>query len=134
MADVPPRLSCLCPAQSLMMLRELEDVEVVAPDEACFECEVSVPVLKSPIWSLNGEALQPSSRVRMEKMGTVHRLTLRQTSADMSGTVEFTSGKAKSRAQLQVLSTFKQTLLLHPKNPAVIRCTFKQSMLAQEIT
>uniref|UniRef100_A0A3B3DV51 Obscurin-like protein 1 n=1 Tax=Oryzias melastigma TaxID=30732 RepID=A0A3B3DV51_ORYME len=89
--------------QSLMMLRELEDVEVVAPDEACFECEVSVPVLKSPIWSLNGEALQPSSRVRMEKMGTVHRLTLRQTSADMSGTVEFTSGKAKSRAQLQVL-------------------------------
>ncbi|KAF6738677.1 Obscurin [Oryzias melastigma] len=92
-------------AQSLMMLRELEDVEVVAPDEACFECEVSVPVLKSPIWSLNGEALQPSSRVRMEKMGTVHRLTLRQTSADMSGTVEFTSGKAKSRAQLQVLSS-----------------------------
>lgn len=86
------------------MVRELKDVEVTAPEEACFECEVSVPVLKAPVWSLNGEPLQPSSRVLLEKMGTVHRLTLRQTSPDMNGAVEFTSGKAKSRAQLQVLS------------------------------
>ncbi|XP_067459173.1 obscurin-like protein 1 isoform X12 [Thunnus thynnus] len=91
-------------AQSLLMVRDLKDVEVVAPDEACFECEVSVPVLKSPVWSLKGEPLQPSSRVLLEKMGTVHRLTLRQTSPDMSGVVEFTSGKAKSTAQLRVLS------------------------------
>uniref|UniRef100_A0A3P8S5Q9 Obscurin-like protein 1 n=1 Tax=Amphiprion percula TaxID=161767 RepID=A0A3P8S5Q9_AMPPE len=90
-------------AQSLLMVSELNDVEVVAPDEACFECEVSVPVLKSPIWSLNGEPLQPSSRVRLEKMGTVHKLTLRQTSPDMSGVVEFTFGKTKSRAQLRVV-------------------------------
>ncbi|KAM9710746.1 obscurin isoform 2-T2 [Menidia menidia] len=91
-------------AQSLLMVRELRDVEVLAPDEACFECEVSVPVLKSPVWSLNGDPLQPSSRVRLERMGTVHRLTLRQTSPDMSGVVEFTSGKAKSTAQLRVVS------------------------------
>ncbi|XP_042281917.1 obscurin-like protein 1 isoform X3 [Thunnus maccoyii] len=91
-------------AQSLLMVRDLKDVEVLAPDEACFECEVSVPVLKSPVWSLKGEPLQPSSHVRLEKMGTVHRLTLRQTSPDMSGVVEFTSGKAKSTAQLRVLS------------------------------
>ncbi|XP_075958920.1 obscurin-like protein 1 [Anarhichas minor] len=91
-------------AQSPLMVRELRDVEVVAPDEACFECEVSVPVLKAPVWSLNREPLQPSSRVLLEKMGTVHRLTLRQTSPDMSGEVEFTSGKAKSRAQLRVRS------------------------------
>nr|XP_046260549.1 obscurin-like isoform X4 [Scatophagus argus] len=91
-------------AQSLLMVRELKDVEIMAPDEACFECEVSVPVLKAPVWSLNGEPLQSSSRVRLEKMGTVHRLTLRQTSQDMSGVVEFSSGKVKSRAQLRVLS------------------------------
>ncbi|KAM9347673.1 obscurin-like protein 1 [Symphorus nematophorus] len=90
-------------AQTVLMVRELKDVEVMAPDEACFECEVSVPV-KAPVWSLNGEPLQSSSQVLLEKMGTVHRLTLRQTSLDMSGAVEFTSGKAKSRAQLQVLS------------------------------
>uniref|UniRef100_A0A3Q1FD51 Obscurin-like protein 1 n=1 Tax=Acanthochromis polyacanthus TaxID=80966 RepID=A0A3Q1FD51_9TELE len=88
-------------AQSLLIIRELKDVEVMAPDEACFECEISVPVLKSPIWSLNGEALQPSSRVRLEKMGTVYKLTLRQTSPDMGGVVEFTFGKTKSRAQLR---------------------------------
>ncbi|XP_041663267.1 obscurin-like isoform X16 [Cheilinus undulatus] len=91
-------------AQSLQMVRELSDVEVVAPEEACFECEVSVPVLKAPVWTLNGETLQASSRVRLEKMGTIHRLTLRQTSPDMSGEVEFTYGKAKSKAQLRVLS------------------------------
>ncbi|XP_074550831.1 obscurin-like protein 1 [Halichoeres trimaculatus] len=90
-------------AQSVQVVRELKDVEVMAPDEACFECEVSVPVLKAPVWSLNGEPLQASSRVLLEKMGTVHRLTLRQTYPDMSGEVEFSFGKAKSRAHLRVL-------------------------------
>lgn len=96
----------LCPdlAQSLSMVKELKDVEVTAPDEACFECEVSVPVPKTPVWSLNGEPLQSNSQVRIEKMGTVHRLTLRQTSEDMTGVVEFTCSKAKSSAHLRVLS------------------------------
>lgn len=75
---------------------------VRAPDEACFECEVSLPVVKSVVWSLNGEPLQPSSQVSLERMGAVHRLTLRHTSLNMSGQVEFTSGQATSRAQLQV--------------------------------
>lgn len=104
-------LSCSLPAQSLLMVRELKDVEVTAPDEACFECEVSVLVLKSPMWNLNGEPLQSSSRVLLEKMGTVHRLTLRQTSPDMSGLVEFTSGKAKSRAELRVKSKLRKLFL-----------------------
>ncbi|MEQ2165134.1 hypothetical protein GOODEAATRI_013963 [Goodea atripinnis] len=47
--------------------------------------------------------LTPSSCIRLEKMGTVHRLTLRQTTPDMSGVVEFASGKAKSQAQLRVV-------------------------------
>uniref|UniRef100_A0A3P9CGZ9 Obscurin-like protein 1 n=1 Tax=Maylandia zebra TaxID=106582 RepID=A0A3P9CGZ9_9CICH len=89
--------------QSLLMVRELKDVEVMAPDEACFECEVSAPVFKSPVWTLNGEPLQPSSRVRLEKMGTVHRLTLRQTSLELNGVVEFTAGKTKSKAQLRIV-------------------------------
>ncbi|XP_035995523.1 obscurin-like protein 1 isoform X19 [Fundulus heteroclitus] len=90
-------------AQSPLMVRELKDVEVSAHGEACFECEVSVPVLRSPAWSLNGEPLQPSSRVLLEKMGTVHRLRLRQATPDMSGVVEFSSGKARSQAQLRVV-------------------------------
>ncbi|XP_024864921.1 obscurin isoform X10 [Kryptolebias marmoratus] len=91
-------------AQSVLMVRELQDVEVVAPDDACFECEVSDLVLRSPVWSLNGDALQSGPQVCLEKMGTVHRLTLRQTDPDMSGVVEFTSGNANSRAQLRVVS------------------------------
>ncbi|XP_035029697.2 obscurin-like protein 1 isoform X9 [Hippoglossus stenolepis] len=90
--------------QSMLMVRELRDVEVVAPDDATFECEVSNLVAEAPEWSLKGEPLQPSSLVHVEKMGSVHRLTLSQTSPDMSGEVEFTSGRAKSGAQLRVLS------------------------------
>lgn len=86
------------------MVRELEDVEVSAPDSACFECELSAPVCISPVWSLNGEALQPSSEVLVEKMGAVHRLTLTHTSADKAGEVEFTCGRARCKAQLRVQS------------------------------
>uniref|UniRef100_H3CTZ3 Ig-like domain-containing protein n=1 Tax=Tetraodon nigroviridis TaxID=99883 RepID=H3CTZ3_TETNG len=91
-------------AQILSVVRELEDVEVTAPSEACFECEVSAPVVRAPVWSLNGECLQSSSCIRVEKTGAVHRLVLKQTSVDMNGEIEFTCGNAKSKAQLQVLS------------------------------
>ncbi|KAK5921290.1 hypothetical protein CgunFtcFv8_025006 [Champsocephalus gunnari] len=91
-------------AQQQLLVRELQDVEVKTPGEACFECEVSVPVLKAPHWTLNGEPLLPSAQVLLEQMGTVHRLTLRHTSPSMGGEVEFTSGRAKSRAQLRVIS------------------------------
>ncbi|KAM8855612.1 obscurin isoform 4-T4 [Spinachia spinachia] len=91
-------------AQSLSLVRELKDVEVTAPEQARFECELSGTVLQAPAWSLNGEPLRPGSRVLLERMGTVHRLTLTQTSPDMGGEVEFASGQAKSRAQLRLRS------------------------------
>lgn len=99
-----PCLLCLNSGQILSVIRELEDVEVTAPDEAHFECEVSAPVVRAPVWSLNGECLQHSSCIRVEKMGAVHRLILKQTSVGMNGEIEFTCGNAKSKAQLQVLS------------------------------
>lgn len=95
-------LFVLASAQPILMVHELQDAEVSAPEEACFMCEVSVPVLKSPIWTLNGEILKPGPRVLLEKMGTVHKLTLKHTSVDMNGVVVFDSGKAKSTANLHV--------------------------------
>ena len=88
--------------QSILLVRELEDVEVTAPDQACFECELSMPLLKTPVWTLDGETLQNSSEVRLETQGAVHKLTFKKTSEDMSGEVRFTVGKAKSCAQLTV--------------------------------
>ncbi|XP_078147331.1 obscurin-like protein 1a [Centroberyx gerrardi] len=89
-------------AQALLMVRELEDVEVTEPEPACFQCEVSVDISKPPVWTLNGETLQPGPSVRLENHGTVHKLTLKHTDVDMSGTVKFTTGKAKSSATLSV--------------------------------
>ncbi|XP_076159377.1 obscurin-like protein 1a [Alosa pseudoharengus] len=88
--------------QSILLVRELEDVEVTAPDQACFECELSMPLLKAPVWSLNGETLQNSPEVRLETQGSVHKLIFKKTSVDMCGTVRFTIGKAKTCAQLIV--------------------------------
>ncbi|XP_073701466.1 obscurin-like protein 1 [Garra rufa] len=91
-------------AQTILMVRELQDVNITAPADACFECEVSLPVAKAPTWTLNGETLHPGPKVVVEKMGTVHKLTLKQTSEDMSGTVCFIIGRAKSTAHLQIKS------------------------------
>ncbi|XP_016305526.1 obscurin-like protein 1 [Sinocyclocheilus anshuiensis] len=91
-------------ALSVLMVRELQDVDVTAPADACFECEVSLPVAKAPTWTLNGETLHPGPKVVVEKMGTIHRLILKQTSEDMSGTVCFITGRVKSTAHLQVIS------------------------------
>lgn len=92
----------LASAQPILMVQELQDMEVLAPKEVCFICEVSAPVVKTPIWTLNGEVLKPGPRVLQEKMGTVHKLTLKCTSEDMNGVVVFDSGKAKSTANLHV--------------------------------
>ncbi|KAK2917478.1 obscurin-like protein 1a [Channa argus] len=89
-------------AQALVMVRELEDVQVREPEPAPFQCEVSVAINKPPIWTLNGETLQPGPSVQMETRGTVHKLTLKNTSMDMCGTVKFTMGKARSSAKLSV--------------------------------
>lgn len=96
---------CIETAQSIQIVRDLQDVDVIAPADACFACEVSLPAAKAPTWTLNGQTLHPGPKVVMEKMGTVHRLTLKQTSEDMSGTLCFISGKAKSTSHLCVRST-----------------------------
>ncbi|KAF4112061.1 hypothetical protein G5714_006856 [Onychostoma macrolepis] len=90
-------------AQSILVVKDIEDVEVRAPEMVCFQCEVSVTLIKPPIWTLNGETLQSGSDVRIENQGTVHKLTFKKTSSDMSGTVRFTTGKAKTSAKLTVL-------------------------------
>uniref|UniRef100_W5L213 Obscurin-like protein 1 n=1 Tax=Astyanax mexicanus TaxID=7994 RepID=W5L213_ASTMX len=88
--------------QSIKFVRELEDVEVSAPEEARFQCEVSVPLMKPPVWTLNSETLQQSPDIRLESRGNVYTLTLKSTSVEMSGTVQVTVGKAKSCAALRV--------------------------------
>lgn len=85
------------------MISELEDVEVIESEPASFQCEVSVAINKPPVWTLNGETLQSGPSVRLENHGTVHKLTLKNTSVDMSGVVKFTMGKAKSSATLSVV-------------------------------
>uniref|UniRef100_A0A3B5MSE5 Obscurin like cytoskeletal adaptor 1a n=1 Tax=Xiphophorus couchianus TaxID=32473 RepID=A0A3B5MSE5_9TELE len=89
--------------KALVMVKELENVQVTEPESASFQCEVSVDINKPPVWTLNGVTLRSCPAVRLEDHGTVHKLTLRDTSVDMSGTVKFTLGKAKSSATFTVI-------------------------------
>ncbi|XP_068805664.1 obscurin-like protein 1 [Struthio camelus] len=92
----------LVEAEGIQVLRGLRSVEVVAPAEARFECEVSGTLAWAPQWSLNGEVLRAGAHVRMESQGRVHRLTLCRTAAGMSGVVKVSLGQARSKAQLTV--------------------------------
>ncbi|KTF80444.1 hypothetical protein cypCar_00024285, partial [Cyprinus carpio] len=88
-------------AQTIQVVEDIEDVEVKAPETDCFQCEVSVTLIKPPIWTLNGETLQSGPSVRIENQGTVHILTFKKkkkTSSDMSRTDKFTTGTAKTVA------------------------------------
>ncbi|XP_028810796.1 obscurin-like protein 1a isoform X2 [Denticeps clupeoides] len=91
-------------AQSILLVRDLEDVAVQAPGQACFECELSVPFMKPPVWLLNGETLLSGPNIHLDSHGTIHKLIFRQTSVEMSGMVQFTSGKVKSSAHLNIVN------------------------------
>ncbi|XP_060117593.1 obscurin-like protein 1 [Heteronotia binoei] len=92
----------LVEAEGIQVVRALRNVEVVAPSEAHFECEISGPGSCTPQWSLNGEELRPSSQVQMESVGYIHRLRLCRTTPGMSGMVKVTVGSARSKARLTV--------------------------------
>lgn len=86
-----------------MLVKELEDIEVCSPEPARFQCEVSVPLMKPPVWNLNGQALQQGDDICVLNKGNIYSLILKTTSSEMSGIVKFTTGKAKSTARLTVL-------------------------------
>nr|DBA19681.1 TPA: hypothetical protein GDO54_015481 [Pyxicephalus adspersus] len=88
---------------AIQLLRNLRDVKVTAPNDACFECEVSIPLPRPPQWSLNGVLLHNGGDVVIESRGNRHRLVLKDTHPGLSGTVRFTAGKTRSEARLTVL-------------------------------
>ncbi|XP_076994026.1 obscurin-like isoform X3 [Tamandua tetradactyla] len=117
--------------QSISIVRGLQDVTVMEPAPAWFECETSIPSVRPPKWLLGTAVLQAGADVGLEQEGAVHRLALRRTRSSMTGPVHFTIGKARSTAQL-VVSDLPVVLTrpLEPKSgrelqSVILSCDFK---------
>ncbi|KAL7829001.1 hypothetical protein SRHO_G00326350 [Serrasalmus rhombeus] len=88
--------------QAISIVRGLSSVEVTEPKEARFRVETGIKAERAPKWTLNGELLTSSPEVKIEREGTSHRLIFSSTDSSMCGTVQFSSGKSKSTAELTV--------------------------------
>ncbi|KAK7798725.1 hypothetical protein U0070_000242 [Myodes glareolus] len=100
--DVKTSAQFFVEEQSITIVRGLQDVTVMEPAPAWFECETSIPSVRPPKWLLGKTVLQAGGNVGLEQDGTVHRLTLHKTCSTMTGPVHFTIGKSRSTAQLVV--------------------------------
>ncbi|EPQ06904.1 Obscurin [Myotis brandtii] len=129
--DVKTSAQFFVEEQSITIVRGLQDVTVMEPAPAWFECETSIPSVRPPKWLLGKTPLQAGKDVGVEQEGTVHRLTLRRTCSTMTGPVHFTIGKSRTTAQLVVSDI--PVVLTRPLEPkagrelqsVVLSCDFK---------
>lgn len=88
--------------QAISIVREMSSVVVMEPEPALFQVETSLKSGRPPRWTLNGEVLEASATVDIDRKGTVHSLCFTSTDSSMSGPVLFVAGKSRSTAQLTV--------------------------------
>lgn len=88
--------------QAISIVRGMSSVEVMEPEPALFQVETNLKSGRPPRWTLNGEVLEPSATVNIDRKGTLHSLCFTSTESSMSGPVLFVAGKSRSTAQLTV--------------------------------
>lgn len=95
--------------QAINIVRGMSSVEVMEPEPARFEVETSLKSGRPPRWTLNGDVLEPSATIDIDRRGTLHSLYFVSTESSMSGPVVFVAGKSRSTAQLTVKGELLET-------------------------
>ncbi|XP_055077076.1 obscurin [Periophthalmus magnuspinnatus] len=88
--------------QAITIVKGMRSVEVMEPKPARFKVETNIKSVRPPRWVLNGEDLEQSQTVDIDREGTIHSLCFTSTDSSLSGPVVFVAGKSKSTAQLTV--------------------------------
>ncbi|KAM8745978.1 obscurin isoform 6-T7 [Acanthopagrus schlegelii] len=129
------KTSCqlLVEEQAISIVRGMSSVEAMEPEPALFQVETSLRSGRPPRWTLNGEVLEPSAAVNIDREGTVHSLCLTSTESSMSGPVVFVAGKSRSTAQLTVkerplqVARHLEDIEAKEKSSVTLRCEFAPS-------
>lgn len=86
----------------MKIVRELQDITVIAGENAKFVCELSHENITDGIWWLGSSILQENEMNQMSCHGFEHHLVLTMTTPEESGIVSFVIGEEKTSARLRV--------------------------------
>uniref|UniRef100_A0A3Q1BWJ8 Ig-like domain-containing protein n=1 Tax=Amphiprion ocellaris TaxID=80972 RepID=A0A3Q1BWJ8_AMPOC len=106
--------------ERVRIVAELQDVTVMAGEDAVFVCELSHADVSDGVWWLGCSPLQKNEMNQMMVRGRQHRLVLTMTTPEETGTVAFVIGEERTSAQLQVVPKPRVVFEEKPKDGVVM--------------
>lgn len=97
------RASSSCSSERVRIVKELQDITVMAGEDAVFVCELSHSDVSEGAWWLASSPLQKNEMNQMTSQGRQHSLVLKMTTLEETGTVEFVVGEERTSAHLLVV-------------------------------
>ncbi|KAM3876175.1 obscurin [Diretmus argenteus] len=106
--------------ERVRIITELQDMTVMAGEDAVFVCELSHADVSEGVWWLGSSPLQKNEMNQMTYQGRQQRLVLSMTTPEETGTVAFVVGEEKTSACLLVVPKPKVLFEEKPKDVVIM--------------